>query len=216
MKSLALSEIAYEHILSRIVSFALLPSTPIIEDDLCSELDISRTPLREALRRLEAEGLVYKVRNRGTFVRNFTYEDIVEISEIRKVFELYSLNRCMDDGVPEKELGSIRAELEDLREESPKEAYYHTDQALHSLIMRYCVNSRMLSYANSINTQLEMIRRISAQTPNRLEHSKQEHLGIITAVLEGKKAAAVKLLEQHLDNVKNSTLNAFQAWKMAV
>ncbi len=215
MKTSSLSEVAYEHILGRIVSFGFPPGTPIIEDDLCGELGISRTPLREALRRLEAEGLVLKARNRGTFVRNFTLEDIVEISEIRKVFELYALGRCMDASASGEELESLKARFEALNEESPNDAYYQADKALHSLIMRHCVNSRMLSYSNSINTQLEMIRRISAQTPNRLRVSRQEHLAVVTAVLSGDKTAAVKLLERHLDNVKNSTVAAFQALKMA-
>jgi DNA-binding GntR family transcriptional regulator len=215
MKGLPLSEIAYEHILSRIVSFEFAPNIPIIEDDLCSELNISRTPLREALRRLEAEKLVHKVRNRGTFVRNFTYEDIVEISEIRKVFELYSLKRCFEDVVPHKELKSLKVQFENLSETSPNDEYYEADKALHSLIMRYCVNSRMLDYSSSINTQLEMIRRISAQTPNRLTASRREHLEIAMAMLEGDRPLALELLERHLDNVKNSTLHVFQTLKIA-
>jgi DNA-binding GntR family transcriptional regulator len=216
MKTLALSEVAYGHILSRIVSFELSPGAPIIEDSLCEELDISRTPLREALRRLEAEGMVLKVRNRGTFVRSFTYEDIVEISEIRKVFELYSLERCMDGVLPVDELMVLKENLESLEDASPNDAFYLTDKALHSLILRFCVNSRMLSYSRSINTQLEMIRRISAKTPNRLPNSRQEHLNIVLAMLTEDKDFALGLLRQHLDNVKNSTLNMFQSVRMVM
>lgn len=215
MKTKSLSEFAYEHLLNRIVSFEFPPSVPIIEDDLCDELNISRTPLREALRRLEAEGLVHKVRNRGTFVRSFTHEDIVEISEIRKTFELYSLVRCMEDTGPKDAFHALKVQLEGLDGESPNDAYYGTDKTLHALIMRYCMNSRMLNYTNSINTQMEMIRRISAQSPHRLRDSKQEHLGIVEAVLSGGDAAvAAQRLERHLDNVKNSTLSVFQTLKM--
>jgi len=210
----SLSDIAYQYIFNRIVLFELKPNEAIIEDDICRILNISRTPLREALRRLEAEGLVQKARNRGTFVRGFTYEDIIESCDIRKLFELYALKNCVVM-VPEQELRSIRNQLESLDKSSPNEDYYKSDAKLHSLIMRFCMNSKMLSYANSLNAQLEMIRSISAQTPNRLASSKLEHIGIADAIIARDHELAHDLLDRHLDNVKDSTLSAFKEMKMA-
>ena len=93
----SLSAIAYNHILERIISFDYKPNDAVVENDICEELGISRTPLREALRRMEAEGFVTKVRNRGTFVRAFSQDDIIESCDIRKLFELYSLKNCIQD-----------------------------------------------------------------------------------------------------------------------
>lgn len=65
VKTDSLSNIAYKYILEQILTFRFKPNEAIIENDICSTLQISRTPLREALRRLEAEGFVIKARNRG-------------------------------------------------------------------------------------------------------------------------------------------------------
>lgn len=212
-KSPALSEIAYEHILERIVSFVFKPGHPIIEEEICGTLEISRTPLREALRRLEAEGFVHKVRNRGTFVRNISYEDIREICDIRKVFELYAMRNCVGNA-PEADILEVKAMLDVLGPDSPDEAYFQSDKSLHALIMRYCMNSRMVSYTRSLDAQLGMIRVVSAHGPKRLQHSQKEHLAIVEAMLKEDCELAVTLLESHLDNVKKSTLASFNEMRM--
>ena len=102
----ALSERAYKEIMQRIITFQYKPNEVIVEADVCKDLNVSRTPLREALRRLESEGLVLKVRNQGTFVRSFTEKDIIEICDYRKLLEVYSLRGCVEFA-DDEELKSI-------------------------------------------------------------------------------------------------------------
>lgn len=209
----ALSEVAYRYILERIISFEYKPNEPIIENDLCEKLNISRTPLREALRRLEAEGFVTKARNRGTFVRTYTAEDISESCDIRNLFEVYSLKKCIKN-VSKWELEKVREDLESLKDDSSAEEYYKSDTELHNMITKYCMNTRMLSIMSNLSVQLDAFQRISAQTPNRLIKSKEEHMEILKAIEEGDFTKAKDALEMHLENVKESSIRAFQKMRI--
>ena len=212
MNNMSLCDQAYSHIFNKITNFYYKPNDPIIENDIGRELCISRTPLREALRRLEADGLVYKIKNRGTYVRGFTYEDVVEICDIRKMFEMYALKMCVGK-VTKEDLCKIKDMLNALSKESPAEQYYYSDVRLHSLIMRYCMNTRMITYLESLNSQLEVFRRMSGSLPNRLDNSRLEHLQIISAIEEADCEKATEVLSLHLENVKNHTILAFQNMK---
>lgn len=213
MTESSLCEQAYQYIFELITEFELKPNDPIIENDIGRKLNISRTPLREALRRLEADGLVYKVRNRGTYVRGFSYDDVAENCEIRKIFELYALKRCVERASDE-ELKALREKFAALDAKSAPEAYYGCDILLHKTIMSYCMNSKMLAFLNTINSQLEIFRRISAKNPNRLTYSRQEHIDIIDAIEARDLERATEKLSKHLDNVKESTWQAFLKLKM--
>ena len=209
----ALSDVAYRYILERIITFEYKPNEPVIENELCEKLNISRTPLREALRRLEAEGFVTKARNRGTFVRTYTAEDISESCDIRNLFEVYSLKKCIKN-VSKWELEKVRSELESLTEDSTPEEYYKADTELHNMITKYCMNTRMLAIMNNLSVQLDAFQRISAQTPNRLHRSKEEHLEILSGIEQGDLQKAREALEAHLENVKESSIMAFQKMRV--
>lgn len=209
----ALSDKAYDYILQKIMKFEYLPDDPIIESDIASSLNISRTPLREALQRLEAEGFVIKAANRGTFVKSYTKEDIAESCEIRKMFELHALKNCVEY-VTEDEVKQVRALLLGLKETDAPEKYYESDKALHNMITRYCMNSKMRSILKSLQVQLDGIQQISAKTPNRLKKSCEEHLAILSAIDARDYEEAEKLLRVHLQNVEESCIQAFLRMRM--
>lgn len=212
-KTESLSDMAYRYILERIISFVYKPNEPIIENDICVALGISRTPLREAIRRLEAEGFIVKARNRGAFVRTYTVEDISESCDIRCLFEVYSLKNCIAH-INEWEIEEIKTNLLRLTVDSSEEEYYGADKGLHGMITKYCMNARMLNILKSLSVQLDMFQRISAQTPNRLLESKQEHLKIIEAIEKKDLSQAEEYLQVHLQNVKISSIQAFQKMRI--
>ena len=207
-KKETLSDQAYTYILKRIITFQFLPNTPVAEETLCKELDMSRTPVREALRRLEAEGFVTKIRNLGSFIRPYTQDDIRESCEIRRIFELYALKNCIKQADPE-EIAAIRKQLLALAEDSPYEEYYASDTALHNMITRYCTNTKMHAILQSMEVQLDAVQKISARTPKRLYASRTEHLKILDAIEEVNLQKASMLLQEHLENVEKSCLQAY-------
>jgi DNA-binding GntR family transcriptional regulator len=207
-----LSKKAYDYLFERIVANDFTPGTNIVESEICEKLGMSRTPVREALRRLESEGLVYRIKDVGTMVKEITYEDILEVFEIRILYELHALKSFVEH-VPEEEIRSFEKRLTELCANTDNQEYYNVDRDLHKSIMRYCSNSRMINNLNTINAQIEKLRRVSATTPQRLSKSKNEHLSIVRAVCERNYEKARRYLEYHLEEVKNSVIAAYRSQK---
>ncbi len=208
LKRSTLKNTPYDYLYESIVSYKLLPGQAIVEQEVSNLLGISRTPVREALKRLEAEGLVRHMPARGTFVADITTQDVEEIFELREMFEEMALKAAIEH-IPDSEIVEIENHLNSLvyGETSPEE-FYESDRMLHQVIVKYSRNYRMVHFLNTINSQLERLRRISAMTPKRLENSKTEHMEILLAIKERDIDKALKFLHSHLANVKKSTLDA--------
>ena len=103
---------AYDYIRKRIITGSLKDGTPILENDLSDELHMSRTPIREALRDLEAEGAVVSYAFRGTFVTALTPYDVEDIFDLRLLFELWVLDRGFSR-ITDEELNLVTGKLVD-------------------------------------------------------------------------------------------------------
>lgn len=202
-----LRNIAYDYLYNSIISSELSPGSVIVEQEISDKLGISRTPVREALKQLTAEKLVRYIPGRGTFVEEMTAKDIEELFEIREMFEETMLKHAISRFTNE-EIDQMEQLLQSLNnEKSQPEDFYISDRKLHEMILNHGHNRRMVEFLNTVNSQLERFRRISAMTPKRLEKSKREHLEIIYAIKERNTEKAVKALHSHLENVKGSTLD---------
>ncbi len=215
MEKNGLKNVAYDYLLWQICTGKMTPNTPIVEQDVSRLLNISRTPVREALKQLEMEGLVTHIASRGTFVREITLQDINEIYQIRRLFEMAALEQAVHL-IPDEELDEMERELEAIGESSNEEDFYHADRNLHSTLLRYAYNSRMISFYDILNAQIERIRRISSATPRRLASSKSEHLDIIKAIRQRDPDIARKALAYHIDNVHKSALRVFESMRMGL
>ena len=206
-----LQTVAYEHLKNAIITNSYLPGQMIVEQDISDSLEISRTPVREALKRLESEGLVNHIPSVGTFVAQISVQDIVEIFQLRELFETTALKTAIIEASPE-ELERVESELfvlddKRIQEQDIIEAYYRSDRHLHYLVLNYSRNSRMVSFYKHLETQVERLRRISSLTPMRLAKSRQEHLVIINAIRSRDLNTALMALNMHLENVKDSTIS---------
>lgn len=210
-----LSKKAYDYLFEHIAANDYTPGTTIVEGEICEILKMSRTPVREAMHTLELEGLVYKIKDIGTLVREITYDDIMEVFEIRILYELHALKSYVE-GVPENEIRSFEQRLLELNVTTAPQEYYNVDRELHKSIMRFCSNSRMVNYLKTINAQIEKLRRISATTPKRLAKSREEHLAIVQAVCNRDYDLAHASLNFHLEEVKKSVIEAYRNSKIIV
>ena len=215
MKKNGLKNVAYDYLLTKICSGEMAPNTPIVEQEVSSLLNISRTPAREAIRQLEMEGLVIHIVSRGTFVRELTMQDVNEIYQIRRLFEMAALEQAVNL-IPEEELEEMENELVSIGDASQDEDFYHADRNLHSTLLRYAYNSRMVTFYDILNAQIERIRRISSATPKRLASSKAEHLAIIKAIRSRDLEASRKALADHIDNVHRSALRVLDSMRMGL
>lgn len=210
MAKKALKNIAYEYLLDAIMSYELKPGQVIVEQEVSDHLGISRTPVREAFKQLESEGLVRHFPARGTFVTDLNAQDVEEIFQLRELFELTALKYAISR-ITAAELDQVEERLrylDDKRSEDPttKEEFYCSDRALHMLVLRYSGNSRMIKFHKTLEAQLERLRRISSMTPMCLSKSRQEHLDILAALRSRDLDRATKVLSHHLQNIKESIL----------
>lgn len=215
MEKSGLKNIAYDHLLTEICSGRMAPNAPIVEQDISRLLNISRTPVREALKQLEMEGLVTHIPSRGTFVRDITLQDINEIYQIRKLFELAALEQAVRL-IPDEALDAIERELNAIGESSENEEFYRADRDLHATLLKYAYNSRMMAFYDILNAQIERIRSISSATPRRLSSSRAEHLAITRAIRDRDLAKAREALAAHIDNVQASALRVLDSMRMGL
>ena len=195
---------AHEDLAKRIEQGDLPANTLLSESDLAKQMQISRTPVREALLMLESDGLVHRFPGRGYLVTEITPQDVDEIFELRLQLELLALRKAY----PVLESEQIQAQLDMLRSLTPESSaaeYYETDRRLHNMIVQTCRNQRLQSFLRMLNSQIERVRYISARTPDRLKASRDEHLALVEALAAQDLPLAEKRLTEHIRNVQAST-----------
>ena len=205
----SLRDKAYYSIKNGIITFQYKPGATLPEEQLCKELGISRTPIREALKELQYKGLVRTIPGKGAFVAELSVQDIHEAFFLRQVLEVAALrvtiqNYREDDLKPLKELFSTS--LDKKLNQNDYEALFQSDISLHNFIVKTAGNRRLTEFVANLGDQIERIRRTSARVPGRMEISLQEHRNILNAIVKRDGENAEKLLVAHLENVKNSAL----------
>jgi DNA-binding GntR family transcriptional regulator len=155
---------------------------------------------------LEAEGLVKVIPERGTFVTDLSTQDVEEIFALRESLEVMALKVAIGN-IPSDQLTTLELYLSSLTPDSPPEQFFESDRMLHDIIVNHGGNERLANFLDSLNVQVERIRRISAARPNRLDLSMREHLGILRAIRARDWNAAESELRQHIRNVKQSALD---------
>ena len=127
-------EQAYEYIKKEIVTGKLKGGTPILELELSESLKMSRTPIREALKELEAEGAVVSYASRGTFVTELTPYDVEDIFNLRILMEIWSLERGIKR-ITKEELDVVEKHLLEAEQSGIWDEDYRADVEFHSLIV---------------------------------------------------------------------------------
>ncbi len=159
----------YERIKQDIVLARLHPGEPLLEENLAESLRVSRTPVREALRKLNHDGLVRIVPNKGAFVRVLTPRDIREIYEVREALESFAAGRA---GVKlgEKELEGLSALAHGLKRRRSQLGYKDLRDAwetMRQMTIASTDNERMRTILTTMNDQVETARHYSSAPPGR-------------------------------------------------
>ncbi|XBS70368.1 GntR family transcriptional regulator [Acerihabitans sp. KWT182] len=199
--------IAYKYILEGILSGKIVQGTPISEMEVSQILGISRSPVREALRKLEAEGLIIIFPGRGAFVIEISDQDIREVFELRILLECHSLKRACFC-ITKEWLIEMKTKINLLSPEtSSANDFYAIDFELHSAIVVNGGNKRLIKMYKNVLFQIDMIRRISSMNPQHFATSRDYHLQLIDSIYNRDLDAAENILSEHLDYVLLNTLH---------
>ena len=224
----SLRERAYAHVQRKIASGELPPDSPVSEQILAQELGMSRTPIREAIGQLTAEGLLEQTPNRGTLVVQFKRQDIIDLYELREALEVYSVSKVARSSIRPVDLKRwqdivdeiliLKKELDQSGKPALDAAQMHrfvtSDLTFHALLMSLAVNHRMLKVVN--DTRL-LIRIFSINRPGydapKLEEIHHQHNAIIQAVSKHNPEIATQLLTGHIRISLEERLAAYDAWE---
>lgn len=207
------AERAYRTIRQRIMDGSFAPGTPLREEMLAGEIGVSRTPIRDALRRLLADGLVESERNRGTFVAEITTDDLLEVYQLRATLEGFAARRAATRITAEElaELGRLADAMEVI--EGPAErqvARFHALNAeFHRTMVRASRSRRlegMLGWAFQV--PLVLLKQYRMQEWINIGRSNRQHREIIEALATRNTEWAGFAVSAHLNATRPAALLA--------
>lgn len=207
-----LREIVFESLREAIINGVLRPGERLLEVQLAEELQVSRTPVREAIRKLELEGLVIMVPRKGAYVADISLKDVTNIFEIRAALEglaaALAAERINDEEIEEMERVLVRKaaciEVNDLS------SLLEKDTEFHELIYKASRNERLMQIISNLREQINRFRVISLASPGRGREALEEHKKICEAIVERNSELAQALAQEHIENAENALLEAMQ------
>lgn len=191
-----------ERLRQSFVSGALAPGTKLVETEIAEQLGVSRNPLREALRILQAEGLVESRHNRGAYVAQLTEADLEEIYGLRLVLEVYAVRRAAERSTPEQadRLQSLVDEMNSATQSGDYGAAANIDLQLHAAIWEMSGHQRLLQILAGMRLQIRMFLTVNTQLyENLVVIAVSDHQKIVDAIRNHDGTAAAQLMETHID-----------------
>ncbi len=201
-----LSRVAYDYVLERIVSRELASGTIIQERKLADSLGVSRTPMREALGRLEGEGWLVRLTDRLLSVKVVSIDEYLQALQVRRLLEPRAVVLATER-MDKKDLKKIRTEVMALRNHKNPgyDLHWAVDDNIHGAISKGCGNAIMASVIADLRrlTQLFEIQTI----PRRIKPGCAEHLAILDAMIAGDAEEASAAMRLHLEHVRAGVMD---------
>jgi DNA-binding GntR family transcriptional regulator len=200
-----INEQVYEAIETAIVRCELGPGALLGDRQLAEALGVSRTPVRDALHRLESSGLVERRGRAGWAVSGFALRDVYELFELRRILEPLGFERLSENG-EEATVGELSRYFDDFPERMPEDLmprYLYTDRRFHKRIVECTGNGRIVRFYEVVEKQIDRVRHfVSYNYEGRVEDSLAEHREICAAIAARNASAATQALVRHLRKVE--------------
>jgi DNA-binding GntR family transcriptional regulator len=195
-----LTETVYDALKEAIIDGSLAAGSRLTEGALATSFGVSTTPVREALTRLEREGLVTLLPRRGAVVTSFTVDDILEAGELRELLEGHALRkgwaRLTPDSV-ERLRGLVAASFHSV-EAHDRRGFNRLDVDFHNLIVGMSGNRRLIGLFRTLHDQCQMVRLRAIHLHGRPRAAYEEHRLLVAAIAAGDAAEAERLLQAHI------------------
>ncbi len=215
MEAGSFAQKAYEAIKEDIVSQRLKPGSFISEAEYAEKIGVSRTPVREALKTLEREGLLNIYPRKGVQIRNFTLEDIVQIHEAAEALESVLIaavaERSAQGRLDVGALVGLRELLDRMDvclEEGRLQDWVSLDQEFHKHILDLCDNPYIVEYASASRNRLNLTLWFITPKYADKRQSSQDHRAILAAIEKGDPPAAREASSSHIFRVRKNFMEA--------
>ena len=196
----SLVQIAQDAIRRGIIQKELKLGQPLKEAALARPLQISNTPVREALSLLKAEELVVSVPHKGYRVFTLNQEELVAFCELRFTLEAQALRYGIERNPKElvQKLHGILLKMQKNQDESMREEYLNLDTLFHMSFFKACQNDFLLGHYQKINSMIETMRHYISISNEATQKSLENHEAIVNEIDQGKIPKAIELLEDHI------------------
>lgn len=205
-----LRELVCETIRQAIIDGTFSPGERLMEIQMADEMGVSRTPVREAIRKLELEGFVVMIPRRGTYVADISIRDITEIYEIRTSLDVLAAGlaaeRITDDEL--ETLNRLLVEIGQHIADNNMEKIVEIDTAFHDILYQASRNERLCSIINNLREQLTGIRGRSMSYPGRLVETMDEHRSLVDCIAARNVEAAQNAARVHIENAEHTLMKS--------
>lgn len=191
-----------------IINGKLQPGDSLIETKLSEELGVSRTPIREAIRQLELEGLVKIYPNKGAVVLGVSAQDIEDIYTIRTMIEGLAARWAAEKITPE-EIEALNESVELLEFYTNKNDMQHLqklDSKFHEIIYEACKSKPLKHTLSTFHHYIQRARVTSFETPGRAKKALEEHKAILQAIIDRDAERAERLTCEHVKNASKNLI----------
>lgn len=200
--------LVYEELKMRILKGEIAPGQRLMEVETSEELGVSRTPVREAIKKLEKEGLVVVEPRKGTYAAQISDSDLIEILEVRESLEAlaaqYAVKR-MKQAQKEK-LNSVANKYKKAVEEGKLPAMIKFDTEFHRILVEGSNNKTLINLIEQLQELLLRFRYLYYDNAKRAEQNPPEHQRIVDAVMSGNESEAYAATMAHIGSLKEIVL----------
>lgn len=199
-----LRDVVFENLREAILEGKLKPGQRLMEVQLAEQLGVSRTPVREAIRKLELEGLVVMLPRKGAYVANMSLKDVIDVLEIRASLEGLAASLAAERINPDdiKKLEKIAKEFEELTIASDVDTLLKKDVEFHECIFKATNNKKLHQLINSLWEQVYRFRVTYISDYDSSLSIVNEHKLILDAIKKGDNELAKKYAREHIEKAE--------------
>ena len=209
---LPLRDVVFNTLRQAILRGELKPGERLMEIQLANKLGVSRTPIREAIRKLELEGLVLMIPRKGAEVAEITEKSLRDVLEVRRALEELAVELACEKITPEQiqELKDAAASFRDSLQEGDITRIAEADVKFHDVIYLATDNQKLIQLLNNLREQMYRYRIEYLKKKECYPQLLEEHAAIIQAIREHDKAKATGITVQHINNQVDTVVDTLR------
>jgi DNA-binding GntR family transcriptional regulator len=213
---LPLRDVVFNTLRQEILTGKLKPGERLMEIHLANKLGVSRTPIREAIRKLELEGLVIMIPRRGAEVAQITLKSLEDVMEVRRALDVLAIELACDRmGADDFErLGQACEAFNQAVKTRDTRRMAEADVAFHDIIVVSTGNTRLIQLVNNLSEQMYRYRFEYLKDEASHDSLKQEHIEMCQCILGKDKETAASVVKKHIDNQEDAIIRQLKLDKI--
>ncbi len=205
---LPLRDVVFNTLRQEILTGKLKPGERLMEIHLANKLGVSRTPIREAIRKLELEGLVIMIPRRGAEVAQITFKSLEDVMEVRRALDVLAIELACDR-MTKDELEKLKQACENfsaVAKTDDTRKIAEADVAFHDIIVLSTGNTRLIQLVNNLSEQMYRYRFEYLKDQTNHDTLMQEHLEMYQSIQRKDKETAARTVRKHIDNQEKAII----------